>query len=124
MHDLRHVGASAHHPQTLGKLERLRRTLKDDVTLVVETTPEGRCSQIARFLSYLNRQRYHEAIGNVTPDDVYCRRWEAILARRKELKIQTLVARREYHRRSRAARKDVKPPAEGKHEETVEGVGP
>ena len=106
MHGLRHVRASAHHPQTLGKLERLHRTLKDDVTLVVETTPDGLRAQIARFVDYYNRERYHEALGNVTPDDVYYGRREAMLARRKELKVQTLVARREYHRRSRETRQN------------------
>ena len=63
MHGLRHVRASAHHPQTLGKLERLHRTLKDDVTLVVETTPDALRAQIARFVDYYNRERYHEALS-------------------------------------------------------------
>ena len=97
VHGLRRVRASAHHPQTLGKMERLHRTLKDDVTLVVDTSPEALRAQIARFLDYYNRDRYHEALGNVTPDDVYYGRREAILARRKELKTKTLLARRQYH---------------------------
>jgi len=36
---LRHLRARAHHPQTTGKIERMHRTLKDDVTLVVWTAP-------------------------------------------------------------------------------------
>ena len=39
---------------------------------------------------------FQEALGNVTPDDVYFGGKEAFLARRKHLQIRTLVARREH----------------------------
>ena len=39
-----------------------------------------------------------EALKNVTPDDIWFVRREEILARRKALKVKTLLARR-YHNR-------------------------
>jgi putative transposase len=95
---LKHLRARAHHPQTNGKIERMHRTLKDDVTLVVWTAPGELREAIARFVSYYNSERYHEALRNVTPDDVWFGRREGILARRKALQIRTLVARREHYR--------------------------
>jgi hypothetical protein len=55
---------------------------------------------IGRFATYYNSARYHEALKNVTPDDVWFGRSEQIRARRKALQIRTLVARREHYRQS------------------------
>jgi len=101
-HQLRHLHARAHHPQTIGKIERWHRTLKDEVTLVVHLSPEQLRQAIAEFVDYYNRDRYHEALGNVTPDDVYYGRREAILAQRKQLRIRTMVARRQHYRQTQA----------------------
>ncbi len=98
-HGLRHLRTGAHHPQTIGKIEGLHRTLKDDVELVVSLSPDGLRAAIAQFVDYYNQRRYHEALDNVTPDDVYYGRKEAILAQRRQLKIRTLIARREHYRR-------------------------
>ena len=106
MHGLRHLRAAAHHPQTIGKIERMHRTLKGEVTLVVEVSPDRLRRAIARFVGYYNRERYHEALDNVTPDDVYFGRREAILSRRQQLKIRTLMARREHYRRRKTREAD------------------
>jgi putative transposase len=99
---LRHLNARAHHPQTIGKIDRWHRTLKDEVELVVHSSPGKLRQAIAEFVDYYNQERYHEALGNVTPDDVYYGRREAILTQRSSLRIRTRVARRQHYRQTQA----------------------
>ena len=49
---------------------------------------------IACFVKYYKHGRFHEAIGNVTPDDMYHGRQHAILSRREKIRRLTLKRRK------------------------------
>jgi len=80
-----------------GTSERQRRSMK---VIDFRQPPKESESEIAGFVQWYNSERYHEAIGNVTPDDVYYGRRDEILARRAEVRSKTALERRQYNRRS------------------------
>jgi transposase InsO family protein/transposase-like protein len=97
MLQIRHIYCAPHHPQTNGKIERFHETLKARMNLLVYTSPEELRRTMQEFITYYNHRRYHEAIGNVTPADVYYGRREEILRRRAELKQHTIHQRLRYN---------------------------
>ncbi len=56
---------------TQGKIERYHRTMKNVLLLNNYYLPDTLESEIARFVQYYNNERYHEAIDNLRPVDVY-----------------------------------------------------
>jgi hypothetical protein len=57
---------------------------------------------VARFVDYYNRERLHEAICNVTPDDMYHGRQREIFSQREKIKRLTLEGRRKESLRNAA----------------------
>ena len=103
---IKHILASPFHPQTNGKVERYQQTLKGEISQVSYDMPSELRQAIESFVEYYNHQRYHEALENVTPADVYSGRKDDILARRKEAKRKALQAREEHNRKLRELDKD------------------
>ena len=53
--------------------------------------------QLQNFVSYYNHERYHEALNNLTPADMFYGRGQEILERRALIKQNTLAMRRRMH---------------------------
>jgi transposase InsO family protein/transposase-like protein len=98
---IKHILAAPFHPQTNGKIERYHQTLKGEINQVPFEMPSELRESIEKFVEYYNHRRYHEALGNVTPANVYYGRREQILARRKEVKRQTIEVRLKHNRKMR-----------------------
>jgi len=65
-------------------MERYHRTVKGEINLLPYEMPSALEEAIRSFVQRYNYQRYHEALGDVIPFDVYTGRHLQILQRRKE----------------------------------------
>ena len=89
-------------PRPRGKIERWHQTLKNRILLENYYLPGDLEAPINAFVDHYNNQRYHEAIGNLTPADVYFGRGNTILLERERVKRQTIQSRRLMHTRKAA----------------------
>ena len=93
-HGLRHTRGQPYHPMTQGKIERWHRSLKNVICLENHYFPWQLEQAIAAFVQHYNHQRYHEALDNLTPADVYFGRRIEVITQREVIKRQTLDLRR------------------------------
>ena len=76
------------------QIERYHRSLKNVVKLEHYYTPWDVERAVAHFVEDDNHRRYHEALQNVTPADMFHGRQVTILARRARIKQRTLQQRK------------------------------
>lgn len=89
-----HIRGKPYHPMTQGKIERYHRSMKNTIRLTNYYCPSELEDQLQLFVSYYNHERYHEALGNVTPADMYYGRDQEIKVRREQIRKKTMRLRR------------------------------
>jgi transposase InsO family protein len=95
-HGIKHIFGTPYHPQGRGKIERFNRSIKEKLCLMVYSSPEELKRAIDKAIGIYNSTP-HEALNNVSPNDVYAGRKEAILQKRREKKHLTMQRRRQYN---------------------------
>ena len=98
-----HTRGAPYHPQTQGKIERYHRTMKNVVKLQHYYLPWELEAALRDFVGYYNNERYHEAIDNVTPADVYFGRQYTVLSERSKIKRRTMERRKKEYLAQKAA---------------------
>jgi transposase InsO family protein len=93
-HSIQHTRGQPYHPMTQGKIERWHRSLKNIICLENHYFPWQLEQAIAAFVQHYNHHRYHEALDNLTPADVYFGRRVEVITQREVIKRQTLALRR------------------------------
>ena len=102
-HGIEHTRGKPYHPQTQGKIERWHRSLKNQILLENYYLPGELKMRIEEFIIYYNTRRYHESINNLTPEDVFLGRGNAILEERQKIKLKTMKKRKALYRKAMAA---------------------
>ena len=98
-----HTRGKPYHPMTQGKIERWHQSLKNRILLENYYLPGDLENRIEEFVTYYNTRRYHESLNNLTPEDVWLGRGQAILDHRRKIKEKTLKLRKQLHQQKIAA---------------------
>jgi transposase InsO family protein len=93
-HGITHTRGKPYHPTTQGKIERYHRTMKNVIKLDHYYSPGELEAAIEAFVTWYNNERYHEALNNLRPVDVYEGRGREILTAREKIKRKTLEERK------------------------------
>ena len=102
-HGMDHTRGKPYHPMTQGKIERWHQSLKNRILLENYYLPGDLERTIEAFVTYYNERRYHESLDNLTPQDVWLGRGQAILDHRRKIKEKTLKLRKQLHQQKIAA---------------------
>jgi len=94
---IQHIHSQPYHPMTQGKIERYHRSLKNVICLDNYYFPWQLEQAIAEFVEYYNTARYHEALDNMTPADVFFGKAKSVRDQRAAIKLATLQLRRANH---------------------------
>ena len=101
--DMEHTRGAPYHPMTQGKIERYHRSMKNVVKLEHYYFPGEPKEALRDFVAYYNNERYHEALDNVTPADVYFGRQHEVLSERSKIKRLTMQRRKKEYLARQAA---------------------
>ena len=91
---IEHRHGATFHQQTQGKIERYHRSMKNVILLDNYYIPGDLEKEINLFINYYNNERYHEAINNMKPVDVFNGKSKEIETKRMRIKRETLSLRK------------------------------
>lgn len=100
---MEHSRGKPYHPQTQGKIERYHQSMKNVIKLEHYYMASDLERAIAEWVEYYNRNRLHESLGNITPQEMYNGQQREILLKRMVIKQKTLRERRRINMRKASA---------------------
>ena len=94
---LGHIFTRVRHPETNGKIERWFKTVKSEALERNEYEDEYEAREvIMEFVDYYNRERLHQGIGYLTPEEKYYGLNNDYALRRQKAKEVTKIKRMEF----------------------------